>query len=121
MTLELAVVLALCAAGLALLLASVALFRAYVPPQQRVVGELVQRVADLEYLLENFGKRLNKRASTENMDKARSAAEERKSRRDSIEEHAVAVLAQQQQQPQSVLPLDRAALRRQVSLASENR
>ena len=102
----------------AVLLAAVALARAYVPPQGRAVKELVRDVDELIEHVSLLDKRLISRGSRENMDKARAAHEERKARRDKIEEEATAILAAAKAAPPA--PLDeheqRAAIRRKIGL-----
>lgn len=104
-------------AAAALVLSALALWRAYVPPQQRTVAALQADVADLAFAVEEFGKRLTSRARRENMDTARQAAEERKARRDTIESEAAALIEatravapQPQQQPPSKAQLRAAML-----------
>jgi hypothetical protein len=80
-------------ACLAAVLAAVAIARAYVPPQQRSVRELLVRVAELENDYAELAGRLTNRQRKEGMEKARTAHEERKARRDAVEEHAAQILA----------------------------
>lgn len=83
----------LVAACAALGLGAVSLWRCYVPPQSRKVLELTGRVEDLEFGYDETRKRLTMRAARENMATARTASDERRARRDKIEEQAEAILA----------------------------
>lgn len=110
----------------ALVLGAVAVLRSYVPPQQRVVNDALQRLVDVEEGLTALSARSNKRSRQENMEKAREAHEVRAERRDRIEEQAAAIIAQHAEKPaqQPTLQLAggtdlkaaKAAMRRQLGI-----
>lgn len=89
-----------------LVLAALALGRAYVPPQTRAVHDLRGRVEDLEHDGDELHKRLNKRSARENMDKARTAHVEKSERRDRIEEEALAVIERSKKHQPDLLSED---------------
>lgn len=85
--------------GAAVVLGAVAVYRAFLPPQTRALYLLTGRVEDLEAAHEDLRARLTKRAQRENMDKARSAHEERALRRDQIEAQAAEIIEAAKNQP----------------------
>lgn len=108
-----AVELPLVLASIALVLSTAALVRAFKPPQTRRVLELAAEIAELQTGVDALSRRLTKRGQVENMDKAREAHEDRRTRQDRIEAEALALIQQKQQQQQS-LPLDEHAQRAQL-------
>lgn len=105
-------VLALVLALIASVLALVALARAYRPPQQRAVNELLARVGELELSHADLAQRFGKRARIESMDAARAKLEEKRGARQRVEEEAAELLAQQTKQPAA--PTDPEQLRAQL-------
>lgn len=80
--------------GLGSVLSCWAVFRAYVPPQQRTVNQLRSRVEELELDQDDMHERLNSRSSKQNMAKAREKAAEKHERREKIEEEAARILTE---------------------------
>jgi len=106
--------------ALSALAAIVSLYCAFRPPQGRVLSDLRQRVEDLEYDVNppdpGLHARLTKRARRENMDAARAAHEEKRTRREAIEQQAHAIISGATTSPVPAPDPDaqRAALRARV-------
>lgn len=102
----------------ALVVALIALCRAYVPPQTRAVRELQSEVADLGADHDALKRHVHKRVRVDQAEGARDAREAKRARQDRLEQEALAIIERGQQAPQQQLPLDpdteRAQLRAKV-------
>lgn len=105
----------------ALLLAALALYRAYVPPQQRRVAELTANVADLQESVDDFGRRLTGWKRGAGMEQAREAHKTRRAASDTVLAEAAAVLEAVKAAPAAAQaspppPLSKEALRAQFGI-----
>jgi len=104
----------------ALLIAAVALYRSYIPPQTRRVAELTADVADLQHSVDTFGSRLTGWKRSEGMEEARGALKTRRAASDKVLQEAAAVLEAVKGAPPAAQasppPLSKEALRAQFGI-----
>lgn len=95
-----------------LILACLALARAWIPPQQRELWNLTGRVEDLESAHRDVRDRLTQRAKSENMAKAREVLDEKRRSARDLEAEALQVLEAAKNPPPPQSPPDPAAAKR---------
>lgn len=102
--------------SIASVLSLFALIRTYVPPQEKRVRDLVDRVIGLEEAYNAIAARLARRVKSDDVAHARESLALKRERADQVTQKAIEIMAAHQQAAPAATLTGKAALRRQFGL-----